>query len=379
MQKTQKSKRNGKIEFLRFVFCMAVLLFHCCKYVLGEPSCEKGYHLSLFCHGSMGVEFFFLVSGVLMAKTAYKKNEFKGNLSGDLDGKALAADSLQFLKGKYLGIFPMHVLAFVFAFVTYAVAEKLHWLKILSGALESIPNLFLVQMTGMGMVNPNHVTWYISCMLIAMAVLYPLCRKYYTMFTHYIAPLSAVLLLGYCMKTTGRLTGVSHWSGICYKSVLRAIIEIALGAAAFEIARHISGRKYKKAARNLFAAAEFLLFACIMVYCVGTFPHQWEQLELAALFLLVTLAFSGVSSGAGFFDNAVFFHLGKLSLPLYLTQVGVINIVTGLFDGLPHRRQILVIVAGTFAAAYVLLWMEKGIRYIFDSRRNMGQRGTESL
>ena len=341
MQKTQKSKRNGKIEFLRFVFCMAVLLFHCCKYVLGEASCEKGYHLSLFCHGSMGVEFFFLVSGVLMAKTAYKKNEFKGNLSGDLDGKALAADSLQFLKGKYLGIFPMHALAFVFAFVTYAVAEKLHWLKILSGALESIPNLFLVQMTGMGMVNPNHVTWYISCMLIAMAVLYPLCRKYYTMFTHYIAPLSAVLLLGYCMKTTGRLTGVSHWSGICYKSVLRALIEIALGAAAFEIARYISGRKYKKPPAHL--------------------------------------GLSGFSSGAGFFDNAVFFHLGKLSLPLYLTQVGVINIVTGLFDGLPHRRQILVIVAGTFAAAYVLLWMEKGIRYIFDSRRNMGQRGTESL
>ena len=375
----QKSKRNGKIEFLRFVFCMAVLLFHCCKYVLWAPSCEKGYHLGLFPHGSMGVEFFFLVSGVLMAKTAYKKNELKGNLSHDADGKALAADCLQFLKGKYLSIFPMHVLAFVFAFVTYAAARKLNWLETISSALESIPNLFLVQMTGTGMVNPNHVTWYLSCMLIAMAVLYPLCRKYYTMFTHYIAPLAAVLLLGYCMKTTGRLTGVSHWSGICYKSVLRAVIEIALGAAAFEIARYISGKNYKKAARHLFAAAELLLFVCIMVYCVGTFPHQWEQLELAALFLLVTLAFSGASSGAGFFDHAVFFHLGKLSLPLYLTQVGVINTVTGLFGEWPHRRQVFAIVAGTFAAAYLLLWMDRGVRYIFDSRRNTGQRGTESL
>lgn len=80
-------QRNGKIELLRFIFCMAVLLFHCEKYVLGEPSLEKGYHLSLFCHGSMGVEFFFLVSGFLMAKSISKKIRMQTELQETLAGK----------------------------------------------------------------------------------------------------------------------------------------------------------------------------------------------------------------------------------------------------------------------------------------------------
>lgn len=359
---TQKStKRNGKIEFLRFVFCMAVLLFHCLKYVIGEPSCDKGYHLSLFCHGSMGVEFFFIVSGVLMAKSAYKKK-----ISGST--QPLAEDALDFLKRKYFSIFPMHVLAFVLAFFSYTAVNQMNWLETVTSAVESIPALFLVQMTGMGMVSPNHITWYLSCMLIAMAVLYPLCRKYYDMFTHYIAPVSAILLLGYCMETTGKLTGVMVWSGFCYKSVFRAIIEISLGASAFEFVRIVFAKQFTKSARIGFSIAEIVLFVCIMIYCIGTFPRKWEEIELFAILLLVILAFSGQSYGAGIFDHAVFYHLGKLSLPLYLAQVSVINIVTGFLGKWSHSRQILVIVAATFVLAYLLLWIDEGIRRILENR-----------
>lgn len=368
----QASKRNGKIEFLRFVFCIAVLLFHCGKYVIGEPECGKAYNLSLFCHGSMGVEFFFVVSGVLMAKSACKKNQRTEDLS-------LAEDSLEFLKRKYFSIFPMHVVAFILAFVSYVASNRMDWLQIANCAVESIPSLFLVQMTGLGMCSPNHVTWYISCMLIAMAILYPLCRKYYEMFTHYIAPVGAILLLGYCMAATGRLTGVSEWVGITYKSVFRAMIEIALGAAAFEVVRTISEKDYGKTTRKILAFLELLLFGCIMIYCVGTFPRKWEELELFAILLLVILAFSGISYGSGFFDRKIFYHLGKLSMPLYLGQVSVINFVTGFFGKWSHGRQILVIVVLTFVIAYVLMGADKVIRYGLDQKKISQQRGNEAL
>ena len=75
------SPRNGKIELLRFIFCMAVLLFHCEKYVLGEPSLEDGYHLSLFCHGSMGV--FLPCVWSFDGEINVKKNQAANRTTGD--------------------------------------------------------------------------------------------------------------------------------------------------------------------------------------------------------------------------------------------------------------------------------------------------------
>jgi peptidoglycan/LPS O-acetylase OafA/YrhL len=355
------SKKNGKIEFLRFVFCMAVLLFHSEKYIMGEPSLDNGYNLSLFCHGSMGVEFFFLLSGFFMAGSAYKKQQTGEAVS-------LAQDSLNFLKRKYLGVFPMHALALIPTFAAYVIVNRLSRLQTAAAAIQTIPNLFLVQMTGLGLCNPNHVTWYLSCMFIAMAILYPLCRKYYEMFTHYIAPVGAVLLLGYCMKVTGALTGVMVWTGVSYKSTIRAVLEIALGTTAFEISRYLAGREYRRSTRIWITIAEICVFACTMLYCVMTFPRKWQALELFALMILVILAGSQISCGSGLFQNRVCYHLGKLSLPLYLSQVCVIDIVTGFFSDWSCRSQVIAVVIGTFAVAYMVWGMDYLIRRLWRKR-----------
>ena len=321
------SPRNGKIELLRFIFCMAVLLFHCEKYVLGEPSLEDGYHLSLFCHGSMGVEFFFLVSGFLMAKSISKKIRQQTELQ-----ETLAQESLGFLKRKITSIFPMHVMTFILAFIAYVLANHMNYIEMMGKAVESIPSFFLIQMSGINLCSPNHITWYISCMLIAMAILYPICRKYYEFFTHYLAPLMAVLILGGCIATTGRITGVSEWTFVCYKSVLRAVCEIALGMTGFEIAQYISKQKFTYGQR------------------IGL-----------AIFALVVLAFSGVGAGSFIFNNALCYHLGKLSLPLYLAQLTPIYFICEFGKEWPASKQIAGIVAGTFLfGADYLLHHRKG-------------------
>lgn len=329
------SPRNGKIELLRFIFCMAVLLFHCEKYVLGEPSLEDGYHLSLFCHGSMGVEFFFLVSGFLMAKSISKKIRQQTELQ-----ETLAQESLGFLKRKITSIFPMHVMTFILAFIAYVLANHMNYIEMMGKAVESIPSFFLIQMSGINLCSPNHITWYISCMLIAMAVLYPLCRKYYEFFTHYLAPLMAILILGGCIATTGRITGVSEWTLVCYKSVLRAVCEIALGMTGFEIAQYISKQKFTYGQR------------------IGL-----------AIFALVVLAFSGVGAGSFIFNNSLCYHLGKLSLPLYLAQLTPIYFICEFGKEWPANKQIAGIVAGTFLLAYLVF----GADYLLHHRKGRKQ------
>ena len=56
-----KTKRNGEIEFWRAVFCMIVFIYHI--------SLDFDSSTTIFKMGQIGVEFFFLISGLFMAKS----------------------------------------------------------------------------------------------------------------------------------------------------------------------------------------------------------------------------------------------------------------------------------------------------------------------
>ena len=260
-----RSQKNGGIELLRFLFCLIVLLFHEQKYLLGEASLKHGVRLAFFPHGSIGVEFFFVLSGALMASSISRKQA----------DTPTPQEYLGFLSRKYRSIFPQHLVAFVIAVGVWAVYSSFHsaaqWIQYL---VDSIPNLLLIQMSGISLANPNHVEWYISCMLIAMAILYPICRRYYTAFTHYFAPLGSLLILGYLFYTTGALTGVNVWTGLCFKSVLRALCEIALGTTAYELSRFLAAKPLANGQKTCLTAAEAFLLFCAICYSVMTFPKS---------------------------------------------------------------------------------------------------------
>lgn len=330
-------KRNGKIELLRFIFSVCILFFHICQYILGEPESGVDIHLNFFSHGAIGVEFFFLVSGYLMAQSAYKQIEV---LKLPQDDKSLSKNYLQFIGRKYFGIFPYHFVSFALAFITFVAPKNLGLKMIMLKAFQSIPGFLLIQRSGINVTNPNHIEWYLSCMLLAMAVLYPLCVRYYYRFTRIFAPLFAIFLLGYLQKTTASLTGVNELMG--YKPLLRAIAELALGTVAFEIVRYMQSRDWKRAHKAMFTVTEVGCLAITMLYIVYNLSKEIEVLILFVLFILVVLAFSSLSYGADAFNNKAFYFLGSLSLPLYLSQVPAIYIVQGYFDSLSVNEQAVI-------------------------------------
>ena len=93
---TYKKQKNGSVEFLRFLFTSIIIFFHInldlwdqkkVIAVIGDAP------VTFFNHGNIGVEFFFLVTGWLMAKTIYSRYiQPKTSCHAESSGKADRAD-----------------------------------------------------------------------------------------------------------------------------------------------------------------------------------------------------------------------------------------------------------------------------------------------
>ncbi|MCM1545372.1 MAG: acyltransferase [Ruminococcus sp.] len=345
-----KKARNGRIEFYRFVFCMIVLLFHINKYILKIPA-NDSLNVSFFDHGAVGVEFFFILSGYFMAASVYKQRTLKPETVGSFS----ANEALLFMKKKYMGIFPQHMVAFALTVIVVAAVDGYTIKKFLLYLIDSVPNFFLVQMTGINYTSPNHVEWYISCMLIAMAVLYPVLRKYYDSFTRYVAPLLAILLIGHMVYTTHKLSGVSTWYGVGYKSLLRAVAEIALGTTAFELSRYMRSKRYVHKWQAAFTVAEVGCLALTVLYSVSDFSSKYEIYSVPLIFVIITICLSGQSLGHRMFNNKVAYFLGRLSLPIYLAQIAAIKLTNEVAAEQRLAVKLMAAIITTFVFALIVM------------------------
>lgn len=77
-----RSGRNGNIDLMRFVFCLIIILYHINNRLDLNPPFGLSEKYFSFCgEGRIGVEFFFIVSGYLLAVTAKKNYSTNSTLS----------------------------------------------------------------------------------------------------------------------------------------------------------------------------------------------------------------------------------------------------------------------------------------------------------
>ena len=105
-------KRNNEINILKFIFAIVILLFHSKNIV---PKEMQDHETLLFYNGSIAVEFFFLVSGYLMAASisCYKEEEI-----------LVGRDSRNFMLHKIKGLCPEIFIAWSIGYVVQHIAKK---------------------------------------------------------------------------------------------------------------------------------------------------------------------------------------------------------------------------------------------------------------
>ena len=360
-----RKQHNVTIDFLRFLFSVIVVLHHS-RYVLGDDNCY-------FLGGSLAVEFFFFVSGYLLlvgADKAGRKNgagyllpdgvdmagrkngagyllpggaDMAGRKNGagyllpdgvdmagrteaaGLETKGIGSETLHFILHKIRSFLPEFLIAWWIGFVLIGVVRQYGVLDYLKAFGNDFWELTLVKMSGLFTHGIDGAMWYLSAMLLGMAILYPLLRTKRDLMTHLVCPLLALFLYGYLCQAEGHPRDPIVWLGVCYKGLVRAVAGLCTGVVICMAVRRLkrfSPSGLTKTGNALAIGVQLLCLLLTIRYMAEQEPSEYDYFYMFLLMLLVLLSFAGFGLES-VLGNSQRLHLlsaflGKYSLSLYL-------------------------------------------------------------
>lgn len=299
-------QKNGKIEMLRFLFSVIIMLFH--------SSNIEGFSDRLFKTGAFAVEFFFIVSGFLMVASVDKQ------MSTQRERLPLGRESFLFMKKKIVSIYPEVFVSWLTSVVVYVMATDKGAKETIDLFIKSLGDVLLIKSSGLSVSSINPVVWYISSMLIVMAVLYPLLRKYKDMMLHIVLPLGAVLAFGYLRQTAGTLRNPDQWLGLFTRGLPRAFAEIAIGAVCYPVCQKLMNTKLTTLGKFLCTAVEWSIYLLMLLFMHFGKSSARDYFYVFILAVAVMITFSGQTLDAKWYNNKLCYWLGKFSLSIYLSH-----------------------------------------------------------
>ena len=339
-----QKKRNGAIDFWRFVFSAALVVFHSHVLNIYGKYDDASFPMHM---GSLAVEFFLLTSGFLFAKSMNKRSELDFSWSG----------IWSFIKGKLMSFYPAFVICWA---LTFAVSASLNYsgLRDLAARFgRGVFELTLLRNAGFDVKRVLPQAWYLSAMMLAMLLLYPIYAKNKRRFEHYIAPIVAALLLGYLCHTYGSIINPSMHLEYTYKGNLRVLAEICLGVVCYDFWLMMKDKEFSVFGRIVLAAAELFgyLFSLFFMQFYGHFPVYFHYIVLILLAVSVTITFSEKSLISPLFNRRVFTVLGRYSLYPYLLYALFAYNLPKIFPEMSKGSLIALYLVLTFAFSAVVM------------------------
>ena len=333
-------KRSGELDFWKLVFAFIIVILHS-EYLPAEPN------LRYFKGGSIFVEFFFITSGYLMAHSADKKLNYQN----------LTKETTTFLKKKIVTFYPYLIFGFFVALVAKALFDQQGWLEVVKTVYTGIPELLLLKSTGTVKVLINSPMWYLSAMVLSMAVAYPLILKYQDFFKKIAAPLVAFTLLGYLYQKYGHFRGPENWDGLFLKGTVRGFAEILLGVFCHEIGKGVSKVRFTALSRLLFTVLEYGSLILIIIY--SNTKTYWDMDVPTVLLFCVSIIIicNNLSLLSGFWNKLrITPYLGKFSLMLYINHIYWVWIFEMINVEMSYRRMLLLYIGCSMISA-ALCWI----------------------
>ena len=431
--KIMRKQHNVTIDFLRFLFSVIVVLHHS-RYVLGDDNCyflggSLAVEFFFFVSGYLllvgadkagrkngagyllpgGVDMagrkngagYLLPDGVDMAgRTEAAGLETKGigagttgiggkttGIGGEANGigsettgicwemTGIGSETLHFILHKIRSFLPEFLIAWWIGFVLIGVVRQYGVLDYLKAFGNDFWELTLVKMSGLFTHGIDGAMWYLSAMLLGMAILYPLLRTKRDLMTHLVCPLLALFLYGYLCQAEGHPRDPIVWLGLCYKGLVRAIAGLCTGVVICMAVRRLkrfSPSGLTKTGNVLAIGAQLLCLLLTIRYMAEQEPSEYDYFYMFLLMLLVLLSFAGFGLES-VLGNSQRLHLlsaflGKYSLSLYLGHLYFAQHVNELLPEELYSGKIRMIVYLAAAFANGLLVMGLSALYRRYSR-----------
>lgn len=346
-------KRNGTIDMMRLVFAIIIVFLHATQYLLSG--------MEIFIIGSLGVDFFFIVSGFLMVQSSLKYS-----------GKDVGKETRTFLFKKIYGFMPEVIIAWFIAFVVTEFCRDYANIGIIAkDFLQGVWNITFLQMSGLsGKMEINNVTWYLSAMLLAMLFLFPLLLRNRDIFMNIIAPLVTLFILGYLCKVYQSVLGPEKWVGCCYKGFLRGVAELALGCICWNICQSIKKIDFTRVGRYLLTCMELGCYAFTIYWMWGHRASEMDFIIILMMAVAVTISFSGKSCTKDWFPGQNFAYCAKLSLYIYLGHLCWAKNVSKIFSDSTDNELLVIYLILTTFSVLLIHFVSKLLRWVMGNKQN---------
>ncbi len=313
-------KRNYELDFWKFIASIFVVIYHSHSIFDGEKT--------VYINGYMAVELFFVISGYLFASSVYRDTR-------PFNCETIGKETWSFMKRKVKGFLYFYIIGFLGTFIAkiYSTDGKITDAVRIPGY---ILDFLLFGETGLPTESILSANWYLSSMIIAMFVLYPVFRYKKRIFSQLAAPVITVTLMSYIFKKVGTVAMKPSTNlGLFTGYTLLAFAEISLGVCAYEFSELIKKKEFsgKKKGFISFAGTGSIILAFVLTDLMGRKSSQ--PLIILLFFLFVSISGSGKSSVTRIFKKRPCEMLGKLSMSLYLTHGIVRCFIVGLKNNSP--------------------------------------------
>lgn len=359
-------QKNAMIQVWRVVF--AFLIFACHTGLLPWWTMEE----TLLRSASLGVEFFFILSGFLMLRSAERRPVCTPR-------EEIGPETLRFLGKKWKAIFPVFLFAFVLEIIVSNVLPHSGSTGLMNYVYRIWDLLFLraVGLQGDSMTTAVGASWYVMAMFTAMFILYPLLLRNRNTYKCILAPLTAVFILGWFSNVHGSTKFQLDFShGTCL-GVLRALAELCAGALAYMLAERLSRLadqpQDEKNGRNtvIYIFATVTELACFggAIWIMRRYLRsQTDFLCILLLTIGVAVCFSGLSYTRLLSRKFRLDWAGDFSLALYLNHSIWLRMFQRWPLAIPFMTQVLICLGLSILSSLACIYTIRVCRSLWAAR-----------
>lgn len=338
--------KNNNIQFWRIVFTYLIVLYH----LNNQYGITTGWYIA--------VEFFFIVSGYLLASKFERLRENNNKCS-----------AVKYTFDKYKRFMPHHIFSFLVAFCANCYFYKYGIVEAIVDLIKHWQEILLIQTVGIthgASWAYNSPSWYLSALLIVGLILWELLNLNKKVFIRYLAPISVIGVYVYLLIFYGNVSEHREIKYVIWSlALLRGWASMTLGVLSYYISKKIK-------AKNIILTV--ISCCCFIFVIVMSAFYDRSYFDFIYAFILasgVAVAFADNNSYK-VFNNLIVEKLAPITLAIYLNHKIFRSVIYLMFPSLTWYVYLIFILFVTVYSIITYYLIYRYIPKLFDKKKEKG-------